>query len=146
MSGMAGVITSEVNFPPVQTISDIYSSGTWTMITTLGGEGSPYPYPFFTNATPFTVMAYVTIYDQSEDSTGVSFINGTTWVGDLGSGSTQGFLITIRPGDTLWLTAPNSEQGKTLVGTFVISHLTVSPSGVNIRSVELASAKKRKRG
>jgi hypothetical protein len=86
MSGMAGVITSEVNFPPVQTISDVYSSGTWSVITTLGGEGSPYPYPFFTNATPFTIMAYVTIYDQSEDSTGVSFINGTTWVGDLGSG------------------------------------------------------------
>jgi hypothetical protein len=87
----------------------------------------------------------VTIYDQSEDSTGVSFINGTTWVGDLGSGGTQGFLVMITPGDTLWLTAPNGEQGKLLVGTFVIPHVTVLPSGLNIRSVELASAKKRKR-
>jgi hypothetical protein len=43
------------------------------------------------------------------------------------------------------LTAPNGEQGKLLVGTFVIAHVTVLPSGLNVRSVELASAKKRKR-
>jgi hypothetical protein len=146
MSGMAGVVTSEVNFPPVQTISNIYSSGTWNMITTAGAEGSPFPYAFFTNATPFTIMAYVTIYDQSEDLTGVTFINGKTWVADLAASSTQGFLVTIAPGDTLWLTGDSGEQGRTIVGTFVIAHVTILPNGLKIRSVELASAKKRKKG